>query len=198
MATTLKASAVVAYSNGSVVTNNSLAGKVGSVYRVIRYTFTTPETGANEFSLSITGISMYSSSYPTLRFYLTTSDTSHINATDATEAYDGTLIRSAAGSGESGQHKYTSDVISKVLTPNTTYYLYIFAGNSYGRSAYFPYDGLQYQTELATITVDGAAGLVYIDNGTSLESYQVYVDNGSSWDLCVPYIDNGSDWDMYS
>ena len=40
-------------------------------------------------------------------------------------------------------------------------------------------------------------GLLYIDNGTSLELYQVYIDNGSSWDLYIPYIDNGTSWDMY-
>lgn len=43
-----------------------------------------------------------------------------------------------------------------------------------------------------------ALGLVYIDNGSSLEAYQCYIDNGSSWDLYAPYIDNGSSWDLYS
>ena len=39
------------------------------------------------------------------------------------------------------------------------------------------------------------SGLVYIDNGTSLDAYQVFIDNGSSWDQYIPYIDNGSGWD---
>lgn len=39
-------------------------------------------------------------------------------------------------------------------------------------------------------------GLVYIDNGSTLEAYSVYIDNGSSWDLYIPYIDNGSSWDI--
>lgn len=197
MSITLKASEAVAYYSGEVNTNIPLAGYLTG-YRVMRYTFTTPETGADSYSISITGVSMYSSSFPTLRFYLTTSPTSHINASDSTADYDGELIRSSTGSGESGQYKYTSEAVSKLLTPNTTYYLYIFAGGSGVRSAYFPYDGLQYKTELATITVEGAAGLVYIDNGSSFEPYQVYVDNGSDWDLYIPYIDNGSDWEMYS
>lgn len=42
--------------------------------------------------------------------------------------------------------------------------------------------------------IDG--GLVYIDNGSTLEAYSVYIDNGSSWDLYIPYIDNGSSWDI--
>ena len=40
-------------------------------------------------------------------------------------------------------------------------------------------------------------GVVYIDNGTTFEAYQIYIDNGTSWDLYVPYIDNGSGWDLY-
>ena len=50
----------------------------------------------------------------------------------------------------------------------------------------------------ATVTTSGGAGLVYIDNGSKWETYQVYIDNGSSWDLYMPYIDNGSSWDLYS
>lgn len=43
----------------------------------------------------------------------------------------------------------------------------------------------------------GGNGLVYIDNGTSFEAYQVFIDNGTSWDQYIPYIDNGSSWDQY-
>ena len=39
-------------------------------------------------------------------------------------------------------------------------------------------------------------GLVYIDNGTTVEAYLVYIDNGTSWEQYIPYIDNGSGWDM--
>lgn len=195
MSTTLKASEAVAYYSGEVNTNIPLAGYLTG-YRVMRYTFTTPETGADRFSVSITGVSMYSSSFPTLRFYLTTSPTSHINASDSTADYDGELIRSSAGSGESGQYKYTSDEIPKLLLPNTTYYLYIFAGGSGVRSAYFPYDGLQYKTELATITVDGSAGVVNIKRGSEIKKCQAYVKKGSSWILLLPYKKNGSSWGM--
>lgn len=48
------------------------------------------------------------------------------------------------------------------------------------------------------ITLDDIErGLVYIDNGTSLDAYQVFIDNGSSWDQYIPFIDNGSGWDYY-
>lgn len=42
------------------------------------------------------------------------------------------------------------------------------------------------------------SGVVYIDNGTTLEQYLVYIDNGSSWDLYLAYVDNGSSWDKIS
>ena len=42
------------------------------------------------------------------------------------------------------------------------------------------------------------SGVVYIDNGTTLEPYLVYIDNGTSWDLYLAYIDNGSSWDIIS
>lgn len=41
-------------------------------------------------------------------------------------------------------------------------------------------------------------GIIYIDNGSGWDAYQVYIDNGSSWDMYIPYIDNGSGWDIYS
>lgn len=43
-----------------------------------------------------------------------------------------------------------------------------------------------------------AKGLIYIDNGSSMDAYQVYIDNGTSWELYAPHIDNGSSWDLCS
>lgn len=42
------------------------------------------------------------------------------------------------------------------------------------------------------------SGVIYIDNGTTLEPYLAYIDNGSSWDLYIAYVDNGTDWDTVS
>lgn len=41
------------------------------------------------------------------------------------------------------------------------------------------------------------SGLVYIDNGSSFDAYQLFIDNGTSWDQYIPYIDNGTSYDMY-
>ena len=38
------------------------------------------------------------------------------------------------------------------------------------------------------------SGVVYIDNGTTLEPYLVYIDNGSEWELYLAYVDDGTDW----
>lgn len=37
-------------------------------------------------------------------------------------------------------------------------------------------------------------GLIYIDNGSTFEPYQIYIDNGSDWDLYQLYIDDGTNW----
>lgn len=41
-------------------------------------------------------------------------------------------------------------------------------------------------------------GLVYIDNGSGWEAYEIWIDNGTSWDLYIPYIDDGVAWQQYS
>lgn len=42
------------------------------------------------------------------------------------------------------------------------------------------------------------SGVVYIDNGVSLEPYLTYIDNGTGWDLYLAYVGNGVDWDIIS
>lgn len=42
------------------------------------------------------------------------------------------------------------------------------------------------------------SGVVYIDNGTTLEPYLTYIDNGASWDLYLAYVGNGTGWDIIS
>lgn len=42
------------------------------------------------------------------------------------------------------------------------------------------------------------SGVVYIDNGTTLEPYLAYIDNGSSWDLYLAYVDDGIEWNIIS
>ena len=38
------------------------------------------------------------------------------------------------------------------------------------------------------------SGVIYIDNGITLEPYLAYIDNGSEWELYLAYVDDGTDW----
>ena len=52
--------------------------------------------------------------------------------------------------------------------------------------------------EITLYAIWKLSGVVYIDNGTTLEAYLPYIDNGTSWDLYLAYIDNGTSWDTIS
>lgn len=80
------------------------------------------------------------------------------------------------------------------LQSNTSYYLILWAYNPKS----------QYDMEYCTlntaanhsVVLECAQGLVYIDNGTSWDAYEVYIDNGTSWDKYIPYIDDGTSWNL--
>lgn len=61
---------------------------------------------------------------------------------------------------------------------------------------YYSHHFLEVHEATITVTYEDE-GVIYIDNGTTFEAYQIYIDNGTGWDLYVPYIDNGSGWDLY-
>lgn len=42
------------------------------------------------------------------------------------------------------------------------------------------------------------SGVVYIDNGTTLEPHLIYIDDGANWNLYLAYVDNGTGWDVVS
>lgn len=42
------------------------------------------------------------------------------------------------------------------------------------------------------------SGVVYIDNGTTLEPYLAYIDNGTDWELYLAYVDDGTSWTIIS
>lgn len=47
-------------------------------------------------------------------------------------------------------------------------------------------------------TIWEISGVVYIDNGTTLEPYLTYIDNGTGWDLYLAYVDDGTNWTIIS
>ena len=48
-----------------------------------------------------------------------------------------------------------------------------------------------------TAYAEKISGVVYIDNGSSYDMYEIYIDNGTSWDQYEAYIDNGSSFELY-
>lgn len=176
--------------NGGLTTNvQHVVGYYSEKNQVVRYTFTTDANGANFVSWSLLKNYIGGGTAPNLRWYIGIDPSSHINAGISTTTYSGDVaITNSDGAGT-----YTfSGESDMVLLPNTTYYLWIFPNTT----TYGWYN----LTELvqATITISGASGIVYIDNGTRFDAYQFYIDNGTNWDLFVPYIDNGTNWDLYS
>lgn len=133
-----------------------------------------------------------SSDAVSLRYALCKSDANYSNYDNTTAAV------SEPNQIVTGRISFTKDgqVLSvnvDVLEGNTAYYLILWGDNTGG-----------YQQDYCTISaatnhaiiLNYNNGLVYIDNGATIDAYQVYIDNGTSWDLCIPYIDNGTGWDQ--
>lgn len=205
MATSLTLSGPVAYYGGTS-SSSLMLGYVyngGDVNCVLRYKFTTPSSG-NVTALTFrTTFRWYSGDYGytrPIRLKVTTSSTSHKNAGESTTDYDAEYSYYVRE-----ENTDATFIVSGLnLSPNTTYYLYLFPGSGYkndgssltGQYLVYCYDNSS--NDLASLEyTDAPTGLVYIDNGSSWDAYEVYIDNGSSWDRYVPYIDNGTSWDVY-
>lgn len=180
------------YYDGQSVTE-AWVGFTSTNYRIVRYEFTAPDEGASHIELNITQALYLSGSnaeHHDFCFYVGTSPTSHTNA-NSDSPYTGKLTMTWATDGTS--YSVFTGEADILLTPNTKYYVWIFSNSVPSTGRYTNYG---FGSAVTTVTTSGGAGLVYIDNGTELEVYQIYVDNGSSWDPCIPYIDNGSSWDL--
>lgn len=195
---TITTTARTFFANGTAGTSNLIGYQPGSSTRepirnVVRYTFSTSGVSAGASSVKIEASSnindywaLYAGSWPTLRFKITTSSTSHTNAGPTTTDYDGTVSFTKSGSA----YYLTIPTTNIVLLPNTTYYLYIFGGSTTNGVV------STYATNL-TLTVSGGAGIVKIYNGKTWDDYMCYIYNGSKWELYLPYVYSGSSWALY-
>ena len=174
--------AALYYKNG----NSGVSGVVGyesGSNRVARYKFTAPATGASAVTISIPNVTFGDGSKTTaIRFFLTTSATSHANA-GASAAYSETLSITLSN----GTYNATGSA-NVLLLPNTEYYLWVFPGSTNY--------GWWYWNSPATLNTSGGAGLVYIDNGSSMVAALPYIDTGTSWVQAMPYVDTGSAWKL--
>ena len=78
-------------------------------------------------------------------------------------------------------------VLSNSTKNQTPYPAVIYSVGSYANIFYL-------QTSLSQ-TIRVRSSIIYIDNGSGFDTYEIYIDNGTSWDLYQAYIDNGSSWD---
>lgn len=182
MATTFTTLDYTFFSNGTSGAS-AIVGYADSVNRVVRYKFTTPDVGASKLSFSKVDITEYNNTIgdgENLYFYITDDPTGHANA-GASAEYHGTVsVSNNTATGE----------VNITLLPNKDYYLFLFPGfASYG--AY----NWNYPAEI-TLTLEGGAGLMYIDSGAAMEAYQIFIEDGSNWYLYMPYVENGELWDL--
>ena len=172
------------YYDGQAVTD-PWVGFTSTNYRIVRYEFIAPNGGANKVQLEITQTLYLSGSnaeHHDFCFYIGTSSSSHAQA-NSDSPYIGRLTMTRANDGTS--YSTFSGEADVSLNPNTKYYVWIFSNSAAYSGRYTNYS---FGAAIATITTTGAAGLVHIRNGNSLESYQVYIKNGSACNLYMPYI----------
>ena len=179
------------YAGTSETTSELIGYNAGKNY-VARYTFKTGSEGASSVSWLVARNSHSSATGNggALRWYITTSSTSHINAGATTTKYHGNVTVSTDVPGHEGFDSFSGSA-DLVMLPNTTYYLWIFPKNAtFG--CYYTH------STNAELTTSGAAGLVRIHDGNKFVSYRVMIHNGSTWEPYRIVIHNGSAWESYS
>ena len=156
---------------GTNVVTSLMAGHEKNGARVMRYQFSTGNTGATSVSWSVNKVYKYDGTSVGLKWYIGTDSKSHIGAVASNGyKYDGTVtISSGVASG-------SADI---QLNPNTTYYLWIFPDTTtYGLWEFN-------KTEFLTLVVTGSGsgnssgGGGYGGSTTSftLSSTNVSIDN---------------------
>lgn len=79
------------------------------------------------------------------------------------------------------------------LEPNTTYYLFLWAGGvGYGGAYQIGMHANHLSRHTAIVTY--YENVTHIDNGSELKAHKCYIDTGDDWIPIIPYIDNGSSW----
>ncbi len=192
--TNLDLSNVTFYQNGLAVTgkvvgNNWVNDAVA--HRVARYTITPPTEGVMGLKLYFQASYLAGGSYAkkiNLRYYIGTSDSSHANGGPDSE-YTG---------------EFTFDTTSLIFTaetdmmlfPGKTYYLWLFpATNDYG---WYPWETEPGATveHVAVVESKSGIGLLYIEDGSGYEPYEIHIDNGSAWERYIVCSDNGTGWNL--
>lgn len=162
--------------------------------------FQTPEfIGVSEsvtFTIAMTSGLPDTNGNVNLRYAICSSDanaTSYMQTTDVVEDANQLTSGNMTISDISTEVKAKTFTISTGrLASNTVYYLVLWGYDATGVSMRaVAGGGIDHVVEL-----EYHSGLVYIDDGTSIEPHEIFIDNGESWDRYIAYIDNGIDWDQ--
>ena len=128
----------------------------------------------------------------------------------ASYTFKGWSTSSTAASGSTGSYTPTASVTlyatwatsytnNSITLPTPTRAGYTFKGWATSSSATSGSTGSYTPTAAITLyAIWEANGLIYIDNGTTFEAYQIYIHNGTEWELYIPYVHNGTEWELYS
>lgn len=170
-------------------------------YFVYCLKFTTPDFVGKSSKISIKlSISKVAVVSPNLRYALCTSDANYkkyyYTEGAVTDSYQIASGDKTLSNLTSNYQTYTFDISTASLQPNNTYYFYLWGYNqAVASGGYVKLNTIANHS--ITVTYDGSA-VIYIDNGSKFEAYEIWIDNGSKWEQYAAYIDNGSSWEKYS
>lgn len=171
-------------------------GEAGSIVgysagnRVVRYKFTAPDEGASALSFTKKNVGDEGalSAGATLRWYVTNDPDSHKDAGPDSEYHGEVTLSDKDGT----YYTAKGSADNLVLLPGETYYLFVFPGTSVKK-----YYWWNYPTTI-TLTLSGAAGLVWIHNGTDAMKALLHIYTDGTWKIAIPYIHDGIKWKICS
>ena len=161
-------------------TTSKYLGGESSRVRVVGYKIEVPNTGISTLSFTISA-SSYETGYSShtsaeagkrLAFIISTSTTPPLPST------------TSAGTITATNSLLSSNTITCSLTPNTTYYLWVYS-TSY-------YQGYWGGVTKASITYQGGVVRIYTSNGWKQAIPYIYTPNG--WKQVIPYIYTSNGW----
>lgn len=121
--------------------------------------------------------------------------TSDANSSILVNRTSSPLKGASTGNLATGSTIYYNDVLLISFSANSGYEI---AKSTVNDLDFVSGDSHTVNNNVIVVVISKSMGVVYIDNGTTIEKYLVYVDNGSSWDQYVPYVDDGSSWHICS
>lgn len=195
----VKTSTITNTSNGYVALNDKDLIHSGSILQMWRaadvgYTLTAAHFGGggiveNGATYTVKGDTTVTISADVNSYSLTL--TPDANSSILVNRTSSPLKGAATGNLATGSTIYYSDVLLISFSANSGYEI---ATSTVNDSNFVSGDSHTVKSNVTVVVISKSMGVVYIDNGTTIEKYLVYVDNGSSWDQYIPYVDDGSGW----